>query len=154
MELSTLQNGIAFSDHSHGAFVKIAKRLGRPLAGKLTPNQFSSVASLLHRNLCHASQRFSVLIKRRRVADHKNFRTIWNSKIGLNTNATGAIGLHPQPFSSGGRCNTGRPDHCPARNSLPGDNDSFAVDLFDGVAQVGFNSELLKMKFRSIRLSW
>src|SRR6266550_9088713 len=76
---------------------------------------------------------------------------IWNSKIGLDTNATGAIGLHPQPFSSGGRRNTGRPDHCLARNSLPCNNDSFAVDLLDGMAQVDFDSELLQMQFGSIR---
>src|SRR5438105_8252294 len=76
---------------------------------------------------------------------------IWNSKIGLDAHATGAIGLHPQPFSSGGRRNTGRPDHCLARDSLPCDNDSFAVDLLDGMAQVDFNSELLQMQFGSIR---
>src|SRR6266550_4945489 len=76
---------------------------------------------------------------------------IWNSKIGLDTNATGAIGLHPQPFSSGGRRNTGRPDHCLARNSLPCDNDSFAVDLLDGMAQVDFDSELLEMELRCLR---
>src|SRR6266699_715954 len=76
---------------------------------------------------------------------------IWNSKDGLVTNATGAIGLCAQPFSSGGRRNAGGPDHCLARNSLPCDNDSFAVDLLDGVAQVDFNSELLQMQFSSIR---
>src|SRR5947208_1915884 len=76
---------------------------------------------------------------------------IWNSKIGLDTHATGAIGLHSYPLSGGGRRNTGRPDHCLARNSLPCDNDSFAVDLLDGVAQVDFNSELLQMQFSSIR---
>src|SRR5438477_9059622 len=138
-----LQNCVTLADDGHGAFVEIAKRLWRFLPEKLAANQFSSVASLLHRNLSNSRQRFSVLIQRRRIADHENLWMIWNSKIGLDTNATGAIGLHPQPFSGGGRRNTGRPDHCLARNSLPCDNDSFAVDLFDGVAQVDFNSELL-----------
>jgi len=50
-----------------------------------------------------------------------------------------------------GRRDTGRPDHCLARNSLPATNDSFAVDLLDGVAQVDFNSELLEMQFGGIR---
>src|SRR5438105_15893705 len=76
---------------------------------------------------------------------------IWNSKIGLDAHATGAIGLHPQPFSSRRRRNTGRPDHCLARNSLPSDNDSFAVDLLDVVAQMDFDSELLQMGFRCLR---
>src|SRR6266550_4668660 len=76
---------------------------------------------------------------------------IWNSKIGLDTNATGAIGLHPQPFSSRRRRNTGRPDHGLARNSLPCDNDSFAVDLLDVVAQMDFDSELLQMELRCLR---
>src|SRR5438067_10450880 len=90
-----LQNCVALANDGHGAFVEIAKRLWRLLARKLTPNQFSSVASLLHCNLSNSRQRFSVLIERGRIADHENFRMIWNSKIGLDTNATGAIGLHP-----------------------------------------------------------
>src|SRR5438132_5443586 len=90
-----LQNCVALANDGHGAFVEIAKRLWRFLAGKLAPNQFSSVASYLHCNLSNSRQRFSVLIERRRIADHENFRMIWNSKIGLDTNATGAIGLHP-----------------------------------------------------------
>src|SRR5437773_9743159 len=36
------QNGVTFADHSHVAFVEIAKRLWRPLAGKLAANQFRS----------------------------------------------------------------------------------------------------------------
>src|SRR5947207_8306635 len=90
-----LQNCVPLADDSHGAFVEIAKRLWRLLAGKLAPNQFSSIASLLHCNLSDARQWFSVLIERGRIADHENFRMIWNSKIGLDTNATGAIGLRP-----------------------------------------------------------
>src|SRR6266550_1553018 len=90
-----LQNCVPLADDGHGAFVEVTKRLGRPLAGKLAPNQFSSIASLLHCNLSDARQRFSVLIERRRIADHENFRMIWNSKIGLNTHATGAVGLRP-----------------------------------------------------------
>src|SRR5207248_8703557 len=90
-----LQNCVAFADDGHGAFVEVTKRLGRSLADKLAPNQFSSVAPLLHCNLSNSRQRFSVLIERGRIADHENFRMIWNSKIGLDTNATGAIGLHP-----------------------------------------------------------
>src|SRR3954452_12598458 len=93
-KFAALQNCVPFADDGHGAFVEVTKRLGRLLAGKLTPNQFSSVASLLHCNLCHASQWFSVLIQRGRIADHKNFRMTWNSKIRLDTNATGAIRLH------------------------------------------------------------
>src|SRR6266478_10238110 len=81
-----LQNCVTLADDGHGAFVEIAKRLGRPLSGKLAANQFSSVASLLHCNLGNSRQRFSVLIERGRIADHENFRMIWNSKIGLNTN--------------------------------------------------------------------
>src|SRR5438034_4688466 len=94
MDLSALQNGVTPAHDGHGAFVEITKRLGRPLAGQLAPNQFSSVASLLHCNLSNARQRFSVLIERGRIADHENFRMIWNSKVGLDAHATGAIGLH------------------------------------------------------------
>src|SRR6266576_4349286 len=93
VQFAALDNGVAFPDYSHSTFVEISKRLGRPLAGKLAPNQFSSIASLLHCNLSDARQRFSVLIERGRIAEHENFRMIWNSKIGLNTHATGAIGL-------------------------------------------------------------
>src|SRR5205807_2194547 len=92
---AALQNSVTFADDGHGAFVEITKWLWRLLAGKLAPNQFSGVVSLLHCNLGDARQRFSVLIERRRVADHEDFRMIWNSKIGLDTNATGAIGLDP-----------------------------------------------------------
>src|SRR5437899_7394642 len=90
-----LQNCVTLADDGHGAFVEIAKRLWRLLAGKSAPNQFASVASLLHCNLSDARQRVYVLIKRARIADHENFRMIWNSKIGLNTHATGAISLRP-----------------------------------------------------------
>src|SRR5947208_1573750 len=89
-----LQNCVPLADDGHGAFVEVTKRLERPLDGKLAPNQFSSIASLLHCKLSDARQRFSVLIERRRIADHENLRMIWNSKIGLNTNAAGSIGLH------------------------------------------------------------
>src|SRR5205085_9281178 len=94
-KFAALQNSVTLADDRHGAFVEVTKRLGRLLAGKLAPNQFSGIASLLHCNLSNSRQRFSVLIERGRIADHENFRMIWNSKIGLNTNATGAIGLHP-----------------------------------------------------------
>src|SRR6266576_2996770 len=93
-KFAALQNCVPLADDGHGAFVEVTKRLGRPLAVKLAPNQFSSIASLLHCNLSDARQWFSVLIERGRIADYENFRMIWNSKIGLNTNAAGAIGLH------------------------------------------------------------
>src|SRR4051812_10235016 len=95
LKFTALKNSVSLADNSHGAFVEIAKRLGRLLAGKLAANQFASVASLLHCNLSNSRQRFPVLIERRRITDHENFRMIWNSKIGLDTNATSAIGLHP-----------------------------------------------------------
>src|SRR3954452_10690607 len=85
-KFAALQNCVPLADDGHGAFVEVTKRLGRPLAGKLAPNQFSSVASLLHCNLSNSRQRFSVLNERGRIADYENFRVIWNSKIGLNTN--------------------------------------------------------------------
>src|SRR5437667_3742689 len=78
-----LQNCVPLADDGHGAFVEIAKRLWRLLAGKLAPNQFASVASLLHCNLSDARQRFSVLIERGRIADPEHFRMIWNPDIGL-----------------------------------------------------------------------
>src|SRR3954463_543998 len=89
-----LQHCPTLAADRHVALVEVTKRLGRPLAGKLAPNQFSSIASLLHCNLSDARQWFSVLIERGRIADHENFRMIWNSKIGLNTNAASAIGFH------------------------------------------------------------
>src|SRR6266705_627144 len=49
-----LQNCVPLANHSHDAFVEVTDRLGRPLAGKLAPNQFSNVASLLHCNLSNA----------------------------------------------------------------------------------------------------
>src|SRR5258708_38784784 len=105
---SALQNCVTLADHGHGAFVEIAKRLWRLLTCKLSPNQFSNVTSLLHCNLSNSRQRFSVLIERGRIADHENFRMIWNSKIGLDTNATGSIGLWPWRLSSGPRPKTRR----------------------------------------------
>src|SRR5436853_4441378 len=94
-KFAALQNCVPLADDGHGAFVEVTKRLGRPLAGKLAPNQFSSIASLLHCNLSDARQRFSLLIERGRIAEHENFRMIWNSTIGLNTHATGAMRLRP-----------------------------------------------------------
>src|SRR5262249_15691811 len=134
---------VAFANCGHGDFVEIGKRFCRLLALKLAPNQFASVASLLHCNLSNSRQRFSILIERRGIADHENFRMIWNSTIGLDKHATAAIGLRPQPFSSGGRRNSDRPDPCVARYSCPPHNDSCAVDLLDRMAQTNFDSELL-----------
>src|SRR5213592_4709218 len=90
-KFAALQNCVPLADDGHGAFVEVTKRFGRPLAGKLAPNQFSSITSLLHCNLSDPRQRFSVLIERGRIADHENLRMIWNSKIGLDTNATSTI---------------------------------------------------------------
>src|SRR5207302_6597030 len=93
-KFAALQNCVPLADDGHGAFVEVTKRLGRPLAGKLAPNQFSSIASLLHCNLSDARQRFSVLIERRRTADPESSQRFGNWKFGLNTTAPGAIGLH------------------------------------------------------------
>src|SRR5437870_8593307 len=147
---ASLQNCVALADDGHGAFLEVTKRLGRPLAGKLTPNQFSSVASLLHCNLSDARQRFSVLIERGRIADHENFRMIWNSKIGLDTNATSTIRFGAQPFSSRRRCDTGRPDDRFACYALAPEDHPFAVDLFDRLAQVDFDAEFLQMGLRGV----
>src|SRR6266487_6836659 len=51
VQFAALDNGVAFPDYSHSAFVEVTKRLGRPLAGDAAADQFSSVTSLLHRNL-------------------------------------------------------------------------------------------------------
>src|SRR5947207_5536124 len=145
-----LQNCVTLADDGHGAFVEIAKRLWRHLAGKLAPNQFASVASLLHCNLSDARQRFSVLIERGRIADHENLRMIWNSKIGLNTHATSAIRFGTQPFSSRRRCDTGRPDDRFACYALAPEGDPFAVDLFDRFAQMDFDAKFLQMLLRGV----
>src|SRR5260370_20852805 len=87
-QFAALENGIAFPDNGHVAFVEVTKRLGRPLSGKLASNQFSSIASLLQCNLVYTPQRFSVLIERGGIADHENFRMIWNPEIFLNAHAT------------------------------------------------------------------
>src|SRR5437667_11646918 len=94
-KFAALQNCVTLADDGHGAFVEIAKRLWRLLAGKLAPNQFASVASLLHCNLSDARQRVSVLIERGRITDHENFRMSWNSQIGLAAHAPAAIGFQP-----------------------------------------------------------
>src|SRR4029077_6716736 len=107
--------------------------------------------SLLHRDLGDATQRFPVLIERRGIADYENFRITGNTQIAFDAHATSAIRFCPQPFSGRRRRNTSRPDHCFARNSLPCDNDSFAVDLLDVVAQMDFDSELLQMELRCLR---
>src|SRR5256885_3026104 len=46
-----LDNGVAFPDYSHSAFVEISKRFRTFLSGEATTNKFASVMSLLHRNL-------------------------------------------------------------------------------------------------------
>src|SRR2546430_10513661 len=102
----------------------------------------------------YARQRFSVLIERGRIADHENFRMIWNSKIGLDAHATGAIGLRPQPFSSRRRCDTGRPDDRFACYALAPEGDPFAVDLFDRLAQVDFDAKFLQMLLRRVGETW
>ncbi len=51
---TALQNGIAFSDHGHVAFVEISKRFDTVLTGDLATDQFTDVAALLHRNLGNA----------------------------------------------------------------------------------------------------
>src|SRR3954447_4762994 len=99
-KFAALQNCVPLADDGHSAFVEVTKRLGRPLTGKLAPNEFSSIASLLHCNLSDARQRFSVLIERCSVPDHKNFRVTGNAKITLNAHATSTIGFRAQPFSS------------------------------------------------------
>src|SRR6266567_3055311 len=51
VQFAALDNGVAFPDYSHGAFVEIAKRFEAVFAGDAAADQFSSVTSLLHRNL-------------------------------------------------------------------------------------------------------
>src|ERR1043166_5008643 len=54
LNLAALENGIAFTDNGHVAFVEISKRSETVFAGDVTTNQFAYVASLLHRNLSNA----------------------------------------------------------------------------------------------------
>src|SRR5438270_13164312 len=53
-KFAALQNCVPLADDGHGAFVEVAKRLGRPLAGKLATYKFSSIETFLHCNLCDA----------------------------------------------------------------------------------------------------
>src|SRR5436190_7880753 len=153
-KFTALQNCVSLADDGHGAFVEVTKRLGRPLAGKLAPNQFSSIASLLHCNLSDARQRFSVLIERGRIAEHENFRVTGNAKITLNAHATSTIRFGAQPFSSRRRCDTGRPDDRFACYALAPEGDPFAVDLFDRLAQVDFDAKFLQMLLRGVGETW
>src|SRR5215472_13486792 len=148
---AALQNRVAFPNNRHVSFVEISKRFGTVFAGDLPTNQFAYVASLLHRNLSDTRQRLSILVERRGVADHENFRMIWNSKVWLNAHPAGAIHFSLYPFSRRRRRNTGGPDHCLARDSLTGNDHSFVVDLFNSMAQVNLDAKLLQMFFRDFR---
>src|SRR5438477_10258063 len=53
-KFAALQTCVPVAADGHGAFVEVTKRPGRPLAGKLAPNQFSSIASLSPCNLTDA----------------------------------------------------------------------------------------------------
>src|SRR5215475_7038698 len=77
-DFAALQNSVALADYGHVAFVEIAERFGVVFTGDMPTDQFAYVASLLHRNLSDTRQRFPVLVERRGVADHENFRMIWN----------------------------------------------------------------------------
>src|SRR2546423_9383385 len=48
VQFAALDNGVAFPDYSHSTFVEISKRFRTFLSGDAAPNQFSSIASLLH----------------------------------------------------------------------------------------------------------
>src|SRR5262249_19232876 len=133
------------------SFVEISKRFGTVFAGDLPTNQFAYVASLLHRNLSDTRQRLSILVERRGVADHENFRMIWNSKVWLNAHPAGAIHFSLYPFPRRRRRNTGGPDNCLAGDSFTGHDHSLAVDLFNWMAQVNLDAELLQMFFGDFR---
>jgi hypothetical protein len=92
--LAALKDGIAFANDSHVTFVEVTERLSPILTLHMAANYLPDIPTLLHRYLCDAGQWLAVLVKRSGVADHKDFRMGWDTKVSLNTNSTGAIGFH------------------------------------------------------------
>jgi hypothetical protein len=60
---SALQHGKSFANDSHASFVEITKWFGSGPSDKPIVNQFTRIAALLNRYLCHAGKRFAILIE-------------------------------------------------------------------------------------------
>ena len=61
--LVTLQDGKALAHHRHVAFVEVTKRTWRRTTGYAAVNDFSCIASLLHRYLRNAGKRLAVFLE-------------------------------------------------------------------------------------------
>src|SRR6266849_3801981 len=101
MNLAALHNGKALANYRHVAFVEITEGRRRCFSRQASGNQPSCVSSFLHRYLGHAGQRLAVLLSRRRIADHKNLRMSGHGEIGLNLDASRAIGSTPSHLPAG-----------------------------------------------------
>ena len=62
-------------------------------------NHLCGMASLLHRHLRNAGQRFSIFLERCGIADNKDLRMSRNREVTLNAYSTGAIRLDAQPLA-------------------------------------------------------
>src|ERR1700733_12280476 len=62
-ELVTLQDGKAFTNDRHVAFVEVTKRTGRRAAGYAGIKNFSSITTLLHSHLGNAGKRLAVFFE-------------------------------------------------------------------------------------------
>src|SRR6201999_3635040 len=97
-------------------------------------NHLCGVASLLHRHLRNAGQRFAIFLERCGIADDKNLRMSRNREVALNANSTSAICLYVQPLPCRGGSNTRSPDHGLAYDPLAAYNDTIVVNLLHAVS--------------------
>src|SRR5215469_1084335 len=149
-DLPALQHSEALADHSHAALVKVVERGRRGIPNNAVVNQLCRITPLLHRYLSKPRQGFAILVKRRRIAHHKNLRVSGHSKIFLNTYPSGAIRFGVQPLACGRGCDARSPDDGFACDALARDYDTFRVDQIDAVSEPNFDAQLLKSLLRGL----
>jgi len=131
LHLAALQHSKTLADHRHAALVKVAKWARRKVTYDAAVNQLSGITSLLNRYLSNPWQRFAILVKRGRIAHHKNLGVSGHSKIFLNAYPPGAICFDVEPLARRRGCDACSPDHRFACDALARDYNAFRVDLID-----------------------
>src|SRR5277367_1957505 len=111
------------------------------MAYHLAEDGQGSILALLHRNLRDSGEWAAVLIERCSISNNKDFRMIWNGKIGLNSNAARPVDSTSEPFSRRRRSNAGRPHYRLCLNALGPDHYAVSVDCLNRFSKTDIDTE-------------
>src|SRR6202030_943764 len=138
MNLSCLQNSEPFPHNRHAALVEVFEWFRSRSTHNAAVNQLARMPALLECHLSDSWEWFAILIKRRSVANYKDFRVSCRGKVRSYAYSSCSIGIHVEPLTCGRWCDARGPDNRFAEDTFTRNDDAVRINELNAVTEANF----------------